>query len=79
MLHNSFNYTFRYYCYSITFSTEPAPSVPQFFIVPTSTLVNESVGEVEVCVRSDIPVSTETLVVGETQPKDGALYQATGE
>ena len=48
-------------------------------ITPGNISVNESVGEVEVCVTSDIPVSTETLVVGETQLKEGAANQATGE
>ena len=48
-------------------------------ITPGNISVNESVGEVELCVTSDIPVSTETFVVGETQPKDGTVNQATGE
>ena len=48
-------------------------------ITPGNIDVNESVGEVELCVTSDIPVSTETFVVGETQPKDGSVNQATGE
>ena len=61
------------------FLTEQLPPIPRFTITPRNIVVNESVGEVEVCVTSDIPVSTETIVLGQTQPKDGAANQATGD
>ena len=68
-----------YYNCGLSLSTESPPSVPKFMITPGNIVVNESVGEVKVCVTSDIPVSTETLVVGGTGPKDGAVTQATGK
>ena len=58
--------------------TGPPLPVPQFIISPRNVTVNESVGEVEICVTSAFPVSEQTIVLGETQTKDGDFNQATG-
>ena len=65
-----------------------APSAPQFKVRSLSTqfnitsgdiTVNEDAGEVEVCVTSDVSVTREITIAAETQSKEGAIAQATGE
>ena len=65
------------FCYFCPFTD--APPVPQFNITTGDITVNEDAGEVEVCVTSDVSVTREITIAAETQSKEGAIAQATGE
>ena len=52
---------------------------PQFTITPKMVTVNESDGEVELCVTSVSPLSREIVVTAQTLPKMDATAPALGK
>ena len=55
------------------------PTEPTFIIDPPKVNVTEPEGEVEICVTTTNLLGREVVVTAVTQPKNGAMFQATGQ